>query len=197
MVPTIIWSVSTLSLSEYSANHKSLVQNICCPVKMYCHGPTLYTLSGIFCCNATSPTKCHVSKENSPQCPKNTFQCTAASGGGCCDNGTICTPNGCVKILAPSIISDDPTTKSKSTASAYTDKTLIGNGNAEFTTGSVIISTVTERPAATITKVKQGEVAQDILPNGGAHQYSFFTNLYLSYVCTTLVVLMALLMGVL
>jgi hypothetical protein len=65
---------------------------------MVCHS-TPYTTSGTFCCNSTdSDNECQASATNPPRCPSASFQCTEDVGGGCCPDGTACSPDGCIEF---------------------------------------------------------------------------------------------------
>lgn len=157
---------------------------------MYCHQSSA-TLSGIICCNSTSSANCRATKENPPQCPRNAFQCSFNTGGGCCRNNTTCSPNGCIRITGPSIISDKSAMSKTSSLEEYCSVTTRRNGNASEPTGSIITTTVTERPAAIATDLKQGEVAH----SGQPHPQTSIKSLWLPYIAAFSVMLMALLIG--
>lgn len=106
------------------------------------------TPSSIFCCNSTSPFDCLVSQANPPKCLAGTVQCSEETGGGCCPNATICSPNGCIQISGPSVISVSGT-------AVETPLPTLGNGGSPV----ILTTTITERPAATATILKEGEVA--------------------------------------
>ncbi|TVY91280.1 hypothetical protein LAWI1_G002200 [Lachnellula willkommii] len=125
---------------------------ICCPVKTACYPTTVdISPSRIFCCNsALNPSECLVSIHSPPVCVAGTTECSRETGGGCCPKDTTCSPNGCIQISGPYIIS--------SSAVAIGASPNPGAGGTDATTP--VTKTVTERPAATATVVKDGEVAQ-------------------------------------
>ncbi|TVY47099.1 hypothetical protein LOCC1_G001742, partial [Lachnellula occidentalis] len=127
--------------------------NICCPVRTACYSTTdEISPSSIFCCNsAWNTSKCHVSKHDPPVCITGTTECSRDTGGGCCPKDTTCSPNGCIQILGPYIITSSVTT--------------IGAGGTNSLAPAT--KTITERPAATTTKVKDGEVV-----HSGVRKYS-------------------------
>jgi hypothetical protein len=157
---------------------------------MFCY-PTPFTPSKIFCCNSTSKSDCHSSNAYPPKCLNNTFECSKETAGGCCPHGTICVSNGCIEITGPSIISGSST--AKPTAGSYVFSSTIVDGSAASGSGLMTVSTftVTERPAATSTGVKQGEVAQ----NGVPQRDSVFLTLCLPHVSALVLVCIAAMMG--
>ncbi|TVY23234.1 hypothetical protein LHYA1_G007285 [Lachnellula hyalina] len=128
---------------------------ICCPVRTACNPTTVeISPSGIFCCNsALNPEGCFVSTHNPPVCMAGTTECSRETGGGCCPENTICSPNGCIHAVPVWIISSSVVTVGASSLSPTS-----GAGGTESL--ATITKTVTERPAATATMVKDGEVAQ-------------------------------------
>lgn len=109
-------------------------------------------------------------------------QCTKLTYGGCCPADTICAPNGCVKIISASIVGIETAT--------YSSIIKVLDGTETTRTGVVSV-TVTERPAATTTSVKTGEVPQVKISDG----HSIFFGLCLPYSLAALLVIMALIMG--
>ncbi|PMD23664.1 hypothetical protein NA56DRAFT_596098, partial [Hyaloscypha hepaticicola] len=70
--------------------------NICCPPWSICYEAS-FTLSGIFCCNASvSQFECQASESHPPKCLASLVECPAAAGGGCCPKDDVCSPNGCI-----------------------------------------------------------------------------------------------------
>ncbi|RSL63930.1 hypothetical protein CEP54_004975 [Fusarium duplospermum] len=70
--------------------------NFCCPPLQVCH-ETKWSPSGIYCCAMTD--ECIVSEEHPATCLANTTQCGRELGGGCCPEGTTCSPDGCLQQL--------------------------------------------------------------------------------------------------
>ena len=131
----------------------------------------------------------------------NTFQCSGETGGGCCPNGSQCSPNGCLQISGPSIIEASSTysltseTTSPISGSYTYSSSVVGSISSGGLGPGVIIvtNTVTQIPAATATMVKEGEIAQ----NGAATRGSVVLTLYLPYSCAWVLVCVAALMGML
>ena len=109
-------------------------------------------------------------------------QCSKLTHGGCCPQNTICTPNGCVRIIAASVISVETTT--------YSSLFSVLDGSEVTKTGEATIN-VTERPAATTTGVKYGEV----LPPSSSAGQSIFVAFCLPYTLAALLVIVALMTG--
>ena len=110
-----------------------------------------------------------------------TTECDRQTGGGCCPQGTICSPNGCIQISGPSIISS-----SVAATGASSPTPTLGDG------GPTLMKTVTEQPAATATVVKDGEVAQS-----GVRKDSVTLSLCLPYAMAWMLVCVAAVMGLL
>jgi hypothetical protein len=93
---------------------------MCCPIGMNCHSTTI-TTSGLICCPPDAPaSQCQVSNLP-PKCPSNSQECSADVGGGCCPDGTACSPNGCIEFLGSG--TPPPTTSTITTT--YTTATNI------------------------------------------------------------------------
>ncbi|KAM5342969.1 hypothetical protein ACJ41O_013935 [Fusarium nematophilum] len=78
--------------------------NLCCPPLKVCH-ETEWSPSGIYCCGMSD--ECIVSEEQPATCVANTTQCGRELGGGCCPEGTTCSPDGCLQILGINLEFDD------------------------------------------------------------------------------------------
>ncbi|KAF5004483.1 hypothetical protein FDECE_9026 [Fusarium decemcellulare] len=68
--------------------------NFCCPPLQVCR-KTKWSPSGIYCCAMSD--ECIVSEEHPATCAANTTQCGRELGGGCCPEGTTCSPDGCLE----------------------------------------------------------------------------------------------------
>ncbi|KAH6885886.1 hypothetical protein B0T10DRAFT_608312 [Thelonectria olida] len=78
--------------------------DICCPLLTVCF-ETKWSPSGIYCC--ADKDACIASEKHPPQCVAHTTQCGRGLGGGCCPEGTICSPDGCLrKVTHPSKFKD-------------------------------------------------------------------------------------------
>jgi hypothetical protein len=150
-------------------------------VKTFCHANS-FSSSGIFCCNSTSASDCPVSRDEQPQCLYDMIQCSKLTYGGCCPKDTICAPNGCIKIVAASIVGVE--------ALPYSSTFSVLDGTESTRTGATT-ATITKRPAATITGVKYGEVP----PPSASTGRSLFLDFSLPYTLAALFVIMALVMG--
>ena len=150
---------------------------------MICH-PSKFTPSKIFCCNSTAPeSACRESLFHPPKCLSSTIECSAATGGGCCPKGLICSPNGCIQIKQSSIVglsADHPT-------ASGTDS-IKGS-----TTIMMKTVTVTQSPASTATLTKEGEICQE----GVAVKKSMVFTFRVPYVSASVLVCIAALMGML
>ncbi|KAH8687865.1 hypothetical protein BGZ60DRAFT_522504 [Tricladium varicosporioides] len=135
--------------------------NICCPVGTACFA-SQNTPSQVLCCNATSLYQCQDTSNSPPKCLSGTTQCSAETGGGCCPDHTVCSPNGCIQITGPSIINSTATETAMPTSTSTTTlfSTITTQGESNMPAPVTITRTVTQIPAATATIVKQGEVAQ-------------------------------------
>ncbi|KAH6683315.1 hypothetical protein B0J14DRAFT_647538 [Halenospora varia] len=135
--------------------------NICCPVGTACFA-TQNTPSQVLCCNATSLHQCQDTSNGPPNCLPGTTQCSAETGGGCCPDHTVCSPNGCIRITGPSIINSTETGTATyiSTSTMTSISTIFTQSGSESPALVTITRTITQIPAATATIVKQGEVAQ-------------------------------------
>ncbi|VTO84598.1 unnamed protein product [Fusarium graminearum] len=71
--------------------------DIYCPPLTVCHHTkTRISPSGIYCCAQSD--ECIVDEEHPAVCAVNTTQCGRDLGGGCCPDGTMCAPDGCLSI---------------------------------------------------------------------------------------------------
>ena len=96
------------------------------------------TFDHIFCCKPNTPKDdCSTSLTNPPKCLSGMHECSRSTGGACCPERTICSPNGCIEI---------------------NNATIIGTSTATVLDNIVI--TVTEQPESTATLPKNGEVGQ-------------------------------------
>ncbi|OWP00521.1 hypothetical protein B2J93_4270 [Marssonina coronariae] len=130
---------------------------------MACYRAT-FTPSGIFCCNnSRSEFDCEPSKDDPPQCIQGTVQCSEATGGGCCPSTKECSPNGCIHIVSASFISAS-STDSANPGTGSTDSapsSPVTSSSLSITGAPTTITrTVTQRPEATQTLAKSGEVMQ-------------------------------------
>lgn len=128
-----------------------------------------------------------------PKCLDGTTQCSANTGGGCCPPDTICTPNGCIETLSPSIVSALETPASTVLGSTVSGLSSIPPNQADSLTTSPVTKTITEAPAATVTNFKEGEVAT---PNM-AKKVSVFYTFCLPYMTAWILVCVAAIMGML
>ncbi|PBP21297.1 hypothetical protein BUE80_DR007888 [Diplocarpon rosae] len=137
--------------------------DICCPVTMACYRAK-FTPSGIFCCNnSRSEFDCEPSKDDPPKCIEGTVQCSEATGGGCCPSTKECSPNGCIHVVSASIIgasSTDSIYAETSSTNSAPFSSVTRNSVSIVGTPITVTSTVTERPEATQTLAKLGEVMQ-------------------------------------
>ncbi|KAE8445668.1 hypothetical protein EG329_012965 [Mollisiaceae sp. DMI_Dod_QoI] len=167
--------------------------DICCPVQMACFAAS-FTVSGIYCCNATdSEFKCQATKAHPPQCMASLVECSSETGGGCCPSALECSPNGCVHVNNASIISS-PTTIWPPSSSDSSQSTQVP---ASVTSNSLgipitVTSTIFQAPAATVTLAKEGEIAQ---AGVGAGSYSMIGNLWVPYSSVLFIVCIAIVMG--
>lgn len=154
-----------------------------------------FTPSGIFCCNDSISTfDCEPSEDNPPKCMDGTVQCSEATGGGCCPSTKECSPNGCIHIVSASVISASSTDTASGTISTDSSTSSSVTRNSVSIVGTPITSTrtVTERPEATQTLAKSGEVMQ-----ATGSKDSIVLKLCVPYSTACLLVGMAALMGVL
>ncbi|KAH7350962.1 hypothetical protein BKA65DRAFT_593811 [Rhexocercosporidium sp. MPI-PUGE-AT-0058] len=136
--------------------------DICCPVTMACYR-VKFTPSGIACCNSSANQfDCEPSEDNPPICIEGTVQCSEATGGGCCPSASECSPNGCIHVVSASILDATPTSSDLSGAdSEVASQTSSATRNSVSAAGTPLSTvTVTQRPAATQTLAKAGEVMQ-------------------------------------
>lgn len=192
--------------AHISVRSLTMIQYICCPVGMSCF-PSRYTNSDVVCCNGTSgSTGCTESSSNRPKCAPATVACSEDLGGGCCSDGSTCSPNGCIEFdgspAPPPITSVITTTisphiASKTTGyfaddhSTYTEAFVLTS--YEITTTYTFVMGGPTTPTATI--MKQGEIAQEALAVPAPHlgwshsklQYSMILSILL--VALTMVLL--------
>ncbi|KAE9375577.1 hypothetical protein N431DRAFT_454203 [Stipitochalara longipes BDJ] len=168
--------------------------NICCPPWAICYEGS-FTLSGVFCCNASvSQFDCQASESRPPKCLASLAECPVEAGGGCCPKNDICSPNGCIHILSASIvgISLHSTTSSAGSATGGLGSASISSSGTNSVGSPITItSTIVEAPAATSTVTKEGEVAQVGTGSKGSVVSAFFV----PYSSAWLLVLVAVLMG--
>ncbi|CAG8979313.1 hypothetical protein HYALB_00002436 [Hymenoscyphus albidus] len=167
--------------------------HICCPVGTHCF-EAQFTPSMIVCCRSFSFSHCDYSASKPPTCISGTIQCSADTGGGCCPVGTVCSPNGCIQVLSPSTVGTLATSSSAVPGSVFPgSSSQMLPSQAGNPSTSPITKTITEAPAATVTKVKQGEVATA----GVAKKVSMMYTLYLPYLAAWTLVCVAAIMGML
>ncbi|PMD45200.1 hypothetical protein L207DRAFT_578136 [Hyaloscypha variabilis F] len=168
--------------------------NICCPPWAICYVGSI-TLSGIFCCNASvSQFDCQDSESHPPKCLASLVECPAETGGGCCPQDDICSPNGCIHILSVSTVGtslDSTTTYSESATSGPDSSSISSSGTNSVGLPITITNTVIEAPAATSTLTKEGEVAQVETGSKG----SVVSILFVPHSSAWLLVLVAVLMA--
>lgn len=159
-----------------------------------CYGGK-FTLSGVFCCNASlSQFACEASESRPPQCLASLVECSEETGGGCCPKNDVCSPNGCIHISTASIIGtslNSTTISAGSATSSPASVTSSSSGKNGIGTPITITNTVVEAPAATYTMTKEGEVAQFETGSKG----SAMSTLFVPYLSGWLLVLVAVLMG--
>lgn len=155
-----------------------------------------FTLSGIFCCNASkSQFECQASESRPPKCLASLVQCSAETGGGCCPKNDLCSPNGCIHISTASIIGTSLNSTTMDAGSATSGPVSISPSSSKINgqgTPITITNTVVEAPAATYTVTKEGEVAQ--IEKGS--QGSVMSTLFVPYSSGWFLVLVAVLMGI-
>jgi hypothetical protein len=135
---------------------------------MICH-PTPLTPSNIYCCNSNeTKLECDGSWTALPKCLPSYFECLAEEGGGCCPTNTLCSPNGCITTTSP---------------------TTVGTPAGTATPTGLV--TIVEVPAATVTMMKQGEVAQ----SGVGQKDAVLIKLCLPYSCVSFLGFVVVLMG--
>jgi hypothetical protein len=168
-------------------------KDICCPIEMACFTAS-FTPSHIVCCANTS-SHCDYPDSKPPECLAGRIQCSADAGGGCCPEGTSCSPNGCIQALAPSIItsSQGPTQSVANTGPVVTSPFSQPSQTMVESSPTIITQTLVEAPATTITVVKQGEVAQ----KGVAQRVTVFFNLYPPYMLIWALLCVTAIMGML
>ena len=154
-----------------------------------------FTPSGIACCNSSANQfDCEPSEDNPPTCMKGTVQCSEATGGGCCPSASECSPNGCIHVVSASILNAFPTSPNlsdvDSESASQTSSVTRNSVNAIGTPLSTV--TITQRPAATQTLAKAGEVMQARGTRG-----SIVMTLSVPYSTACLLVGVAALMGLL
>jgi hypothetical protein len=154
-----------------------------------------FTLSGIFCCNASvSQFECQASESHPPKCLASLVECPAAAGGGCCPKNDVCSQNGCIHASTASIIGtslNSTTTTDGSAPSSSATVSPPSSGENGVGTPITVTNTIIEAPAATSTVVKEGEVAQIETGSKG----SVMSILFVPYSSGWLLVLVAVLMG--
>ncbi|KAG4429788.1 hypothetical protein IFR05_014724 [Cadophora sp. M221] len=168
--------------------------DICCPITMACY-PAKFTPSGIACCKSSANQfDCEPSKDNPPTCIEGTTQCSEATGGGCCPSALECSPNGCIHVVSASILSPNSTSSVISGVdSETTSATSSVTRNSVSAVGSPLSTvTVTQRPEATQTLAKAGEVMQ-----ARGTRDSIVMTLCVPYSTASLLVGVAALMGLL
>lgn len=116
--------------------------------------------SGIVCCH-DGDDNCEVTEDKPAICVEYTFPCTKEQGGGCCPQGTKCSPQGCtdVYIAAPDLPLPSP--PGTSTLTATTMPATPAMPTPGITAAPTdIATTATKFPdAVTVTTIKFGEVA--------------------------------------
>jgi hypothetical protein len=150
---------------------------------MICY-PSLITSSNVYCCNSSAPAaQCRESARQPPQCLPDTRRCTDATGGGCCPNSLICSPNGCIQIKESSIIGPSSSPQAVSGSESIKSLTAVQTDPATVT--------VTQIPAATVTMAKEAEVAQ----KGDGSKQSVILSFCVPYVSAWSLLCVAVLMG--
>lgn len=125
---------------------------------------TEWSPSGIYCC--ADSDDCTASEDQVPQCVANTTQCDRKLGGGCCAEGTTCSPEGClIKVdwstsFAGQIVGQGESSLDGSDATAASV-----NANLRV---QERVSTTSGKP--TYTGVKFGEVG--VVESNGCHEVS-------------------------
>ncbi|KAK7751018.1 hypothetical protein SLS62_007003 [Diatrype stigma] len=120
------------------------MQFICCPVGLACF-ETEFSPSGIVCCGVDDP--CDVTEDSPATCVEYTVPCKRSQGGGCCPQGTDCSPEGCVDVYlaAPGLQSTLPGTTAITTATTTTAaRTVPTTGTSLLPAVPDIISALTQ-----------------------------------------------------